>query len=55
MNFVGRTYEFFFSRFGFTDPARVAASDLGATLVDLAGLDAVLAQATHVEFPYLLD
>ena len=37
----------FFSRSGFTDPARAAASGLGATLVDLARFDTVLAQATR--------
>lgn len=36
-----------FSRSGFTDPARTAATALGALLVDLEGFDKVLAQATR--------
>ena len=35
----------FFSRSGFTEPARARAVELGALLVDLAQLDLVLAQA----------
>jgi hypothetical protein len=35
----------FFSRSGFTEPARTRAGELGAMLVDLAELDRVLAQA----------
>ena len=35
----------FFSRSGFTEPARARATELGAILVDLSELDAVLAQA----------
>lgn len=38
-------YYVFFSRSGFTEPARARATELGAILVDLTALDAVLAQA----------